>query len=350
MHALRWDYGPEGGKSNSYQKEAVMQKLKRFEVFLGICILLFPMVKVSAGKTKKAYITSTIKNCEIGDKFYVKLKGTKTVSYEILDETVATVNSKGKVKTKRAGKTKLVITGENGKKYTCKINVYDTKRAAEQITVLTESSKVTANIKVDEVPKESYKVTPGMLVNFTHIIKKAGTPEGLVYLKNSKVTDKLTWRDTDTCRLQKEVIKPLSEMIDAAYAEGKFKYSIISGGGYRAFETQYRYWQRRMGMNPAYGDDPYHNGVICVPAVSSEHRTGYAIDFDATDAGFAWLEKNSYKYGFIKRYYGTKTIFTGVMDEPYHFTYVGKSVAATCYLEGICLEEYYEKYVNVEYN
>ena len=86
-----------------------MQKLKRFVVFLGICILLFPMVKVSAGKTKKAYITSTIKNCEIGDKFYVKLKGTKAVSYEILDETVATVNSKGKVKTKRAGKTKLVI-------------------------------------------------------------------------------------------------------------------------------------------------------------------------------------------------------------------------------------------------
>ena len=105
-----------------------------------------------------------------------------------------------------------------------------------------------------------------------------------------------------------------------------------------------------MGENPSYGDDPYHSGgVICVPGVSSEHRTGYAIDFDASEQGFDWLEKNSYKSGFIKRYYGNKTEYTGVMDEPYHFTYVGKAVALTCYSEGICLEEYYEKYVYAEY-
>ena len=328
---------------------------KKAIIYLVLCCLLFTFfpvkdTAVNAKTRKKAYITVTEKNCEIGDKFYVKLKGTKAVSYSIVDETVASVTTKGKVKTKRAGKTKLVVTGKNGKDYTCRINVYDTKRAADQITEKISDCKITAHITPEEVPNVTYYVKPGMLVNFTNIIRKSGTPRGLVYLKDSEVTRRLVWRDYDTCRLQKEVIKPLSEMIDAAYNEGKHKYSIISGGGYRSFETQNRYWQRRMGENPSYGDDPYNSGgVICVPGVSSEHRTGYAIDFDATIQGFAWLEKNSYRFGFIKRYYGNKTGYTGVMDEPYHFTYVGMAVAQTCYSEGICLEEYYEKYVYVEY-
>ena len=328
---------------------------KNVIIYLLLCCLLFTIVPakdtpVDAKTQKKAYITVKEKNCEIGDMFYVKLKGSKAAAYNIADETVAAVNTKGKVKTKRAGKTKLVITGKNGKDYTCRINVYDTKRASEQISEKISDCKITAHLTPEEVPYEAYSVKPGMLVNFTNIIRKSGTPKGLVYLKDSEITRKLVWRDYDTCRLQKEVIKPLSEMIEAAYNEGKHKYSIISGGGYRSFETQNRYWQRRMGENPSYGDDPYHSGgVICVPGVSSEHRTGYAIDFDASEQGFDWLEKNSYKYGFIKRYYGNKTEYTGVMDEPYHFTYVGKAVALTCYSEGICLEEYYEKYVYAEY-
>ena len=296
-------------------------------------------------KVVKPYIYEKTKICEIGDKFYIKLKGETAVSYSISDETVATVNTKGKISVKRAGKTKLTIVDSDGKEYTCKINVFDSKRWENPITIESESSKATAAIKAEAVPSDKYSVKPGILINFTHILYTKGTPSGLVYLKNSKVTDKLSYRDSD-CRLQKEVIKPLSKMLEDAYSEGKFKYTIISGGGYREYSTQDRYWQRRQGMYPGYGDDPYNNGgVICVPAVSSEHRTGYAIDFEASKEAFAWLEKNSYKYGFIHRYTGDKTQFTGVMDEDLHYTYVGKDIAATCYYEGLCLEEYYKKYV-----
>ena len=266
----------------------------------------------------------------------------------IADETVAKVNEKGKVKTKRAGKTKLTITGENGKKYTCKIKVFDTQRCNDAVTVKSKSSKKSASIKSSDVPAENYKVERGILVNFSNILFTKGTPENLVYLKKSKITDKLTYKDSD-CRLQAEIIKPLSKMLEDAYAEGKFKYTIIGGGGYREFATQERYWQRRANMYPGYADDPYNNGgVICVPPVCSEHRTGYAIDFDATKEGFKWLKENCYKYGFIHRYEGDKTAYTGVMDEDEHYTYVGKDIAATCYLEDLCLEEYYEKYVNVK--
>ena len=324
-----------------------MSNIKK-NVFLTLFIvisLIVPSFRIQ-GATNKPYITCKEKICEIGDKFYVKLKGVGTESYVIADETVATVNEKGKVKTKRAGKTKLTITGENGKKYTCKIKVYDTNRCKDAVTVKSKSSKKSASIKSKDVPEENFHVEKATLINFSNILYTKGTPDGLVYLKKSKITDKLTYKDSD-CRLQKEVIKPLSQMLEDAYAAGKFKYTIIGGGGYREFATQERYWTRRQNMYPGYADDPYNNGgVICVPPVCSEHRTGFAIDFDATKEGFKWLKENCYKYGFIHRYEGDKTTYTGVMDEDEHYTYVGKDIAATCYLEHLCLEEYYEKYVN----
>ena len=295
---------------------------------------------------QKPYISSKKIVCEIGDVFRVKLKGIKSEKYSIKDETVASVNLKGKIKTLRAGTTKLKIVDVNGKKYTCKIMVFDTKRKEGLITQPSKDSLETSKIKAKDVPEESFYVKPGTLVNFTNIIYKSGTPDGLVYLRKSDVSKKLSYNDYD-CRLQKQVIVPLSEMIEDAYKEGKYKFTIGSAGGYRSYSTQDGYWQRRLRNTPSYGDDPYHNGVKCVPGVSSEHRTGYAIDFNTSDSGYKWLKDNSYKYGFIKRYYGDKTIYTGVMDEYWHFTYVGNDVAATCYYENICLEEYYEKYVEV---
>ncbi|MBO4781447.1 MAG: D-alanyl-D-alanine carboxypeptidase family protein [Lachnospiraceae bacterium] len=321
--------------------------VKFYKSFAVIClslILILICFPVNV-KAAKAYITSKKKVCEVGDKFYVKLNGTKALSFSLSDETVAKVNEKGKVKTKRAGKTKLSILGENGKTYTCKIYVYDTVRWKEPITVESESSKATAAIKMEDVPNVDFSVKPGTLIDFTNILYTKGTPEGLVLLSNSNLPKKLKYRDSN-CRLQAEVIGPLKKMVNDAYAESGYTYTIESGGGYREYSTQERYWRRREGMYDGYGDNPYKTGgVICVPAVSSEHRTGYAIDFEATQDGFEWLKANSYKYGFIHRYTGDKTEKTGVMDEDCHYTYVGKDIAATCYLEGLCLEEYYDKYV-----
>ena len=323
-------------------------KLLKETAILCLTIILITLTLPVKADAKKPYITAKEKVCEVGDKFYIRLKGTKAVSYTIKDETVAKVSDKGKVKTKRAGKTKLVILGENGKKYTCKIYVYDTERFKDPITTPSESSKVTADIQMKDVPDVDFSVKPGTLIDFTNLLYTQGKPEGLVYLKKSKVSGKLKYHDPD-CRLQAEVINPLSKMIEDSYAECGYTYTIESGGGYREYSTQERYWRRRQGMYPGYGDDPYHNGgVICVPAVSSEHRTGYAIDFEASAKGFQWLKDNSYKYGFIHRYEGNKTEITGVMDEDCHYTYVGKDIAATCYLEGLCLEEYYAKYVNIK--
>ena len=55
---------------------------------------------------------------------------------------------------------------------------------------------------------------------------------------------------------------------------------------------------------------------------------------------YKWLAENSYRFGFIKRYPEDKTEITGIINEPWHYRYVGKKAAAEIYRSGVCLEEY----------
>lgn len=83
---------------------------------------------------------------------------------------------------------------------------------------------------------------------------------------------------------------------------------------------------------------------------TSEHQLGLAVDINPDYTvtkgwGFyAWLEENSYKYGFIKRYPADKTDITGISNENWHFRYVGEEAARVMYRENLCLEEYIDKY------
>ncbi len=89
----------------------------------------------------------------------------------------------------------------------------------------------------------------------------------------------------------------------------------------------------------------------------SEHQTGYAIDISTKEYGltthfensieFDILINNIYKYGFILRYPKDKQHITGYPYEPWHFRYVGKSIAKIIYEENITLEEYIFKYVEI---
>ncbi|MBT9716618.1 hypothetical protein GPK57_12150 [Anaerobutyricum hallii] len=60
--------------------------------------------------------------------------------------------------------------------------------------------------------------------------------------------------------------------------------------------------------------------------------------------GDQWLDENAYKYGFVKRYPEDKTDITGISNEPWHYRYVGTTVAKIMKEENLCLEEYLEKY------
>ena len=88
----------------------------------------------------------------------------------------------------------------------------------------------------------------------------------------------------------------------------------------------------------------------------SEHQTGLAVDVEGSNKDydnfeksieFKWMQNNAHKYGFILRYPKGKTHITGFKYEPWHYRYVGKMVAEIIYKENITLEEYYDKYINL---
>lgn len=196
-----------------------------------------------------------------------------------------------------------------------------------------------------ELPAVSFSIKPGMLVNYNNVLLTTADPTGLVNLVQNKTVRSLT--GGASCLIQQEALNPLCVMGREciAFGEGSW-FWIEETGAYRPFELQDYYWNNAITKDPTYGDTPYTSGgTKCVPGISSEHRTGYAFDISTSAKGYEWLNENSWKYGFIHRYTGDKTIYTGVMDEYWHYTYVGRDIAETCYKEGLCLEEYYEKYV-----
>ncbi len=86
---------------------------------------------------------------------------------------------------------------------------------------------------------------------------------------------------------------------------------------------------------------------------TSEHQTGLAVDIvdefypslDSTQEWMdtqRWLMKNCTDYGFILRYPNGTSEVTGIIYEPWHYRYVGKSVAREIADRGITLEEYLE--------
>ncbi len=88
----------------------------------------------------------------------------------------------------------------------------------------------------------------------------------------------------------------------------------------------------------------------------SEHQTGLAVDVEGSNNDydefenskeFTWMKDNAYKYGFILRYPKGKEKITGFKYEPWHYRYVGVDTAKIMYEENIILEEYYDKYINL---
>lgn len=122
-------------------------------------------------------------------------------------------------------------------------------------------------------------------------------------------------------------------------------YSIVIFSAYRS----YSYQESLYNPSNPYTAKPGH----------SEHQTGLALDLSTLDIGltnhfenseiYSLLKENAYLFGFILRYPKEKEHLTFYPFEPWHYRFVGKEIAKKMYEENLCLEEYFYKYVLLEY-
>ncbi len=216
------------------------------------------------------------------------------------------------------------------------------KQANLQPSVI--NTKNIKNSKAEQIDLSSWQY---ILVNYNHPVtqefidnlKLVNTPEG--YGPQLQVDER--------------IYSQLEQMLSAAKTEGVELY-ICSA--FRSVECQTKLFNAQV-------DEQLSCGLFKEQAIEeaaswvakpgcSEHHTGLALDivapshrtlddeFATTDA-FAWLYKNSPKYGFILRYPKNKKDITHVNYEPWHFRFVGVDKAQEITDSGLCLEEYFSK-------
>ena len=144
------------------------------------------------------------------------------------------------------------------------------------------------------------------------------------------------------------IYNPLSEMFGDMQTEGL---TPCVNSAYRSDDDQRRIMGDYINDFVYRESLPYEEAsqkalsFVSLPG-TSEHGTGLAVDISSSAGDsdmymvFDWLEKNAYKYGFIKRYPAGKESITGYAEERWHYRYVGVQTAQEIYERGITFEEW----------
>lgn len=147
----------------------------------------------------------------------------------------------------------------------------------------------------------------------------------------------------DEEHIRSTIVDPLTQLFDAAAKQG---HSLMIGSAYRSAATQdalFNSYVASAGYQEAnvYSAHPGH----------SEHQTGLAVDISTTSqqcylsecfigtADGQWLADNAYTYGFTLRYPKGKEAITGYNFEPWHYRYVGVSLATALKQSGLTLDQ-----------
>ena len=191
-----------------------------------------------------------------------------------------------------------------------------------------------------------------MLVNGDHSIDQYA-PENLVYLNmTADETDLQTAYNPNRIAVDARIAEPLLQMALDCKAAGL---PVFLSSGYRSYSEQAANFTR-ICQNNGITDGKDANGhYITMPAGCSEHQTGLCCDITdryreikndeifATDT-FAWLRDHCADYGFILRFPTGKEDITGVMNEGWHFRYVGDEAARYIMDNGLTLEEFWQQF------
>ena len=152
--------------------------------------------------------------------------------------------------------------------------------------------------------------------------------------------------NSSNTKVRSSIIKSLQLMIqnlvDATPSLGTDASAdrVIITSGYRDIAKQTDLYNNNTTVN-----------LVAEPG-HSEHHSGYAVDIQLfTSKGATthlgseaqeWMEAHCAEYGFVIRYDGAKQAITGIVDETWHYRYVGVPHATYMTEHNLCLEEYLE--------
>lgn len=180
-----------------------------------------------------------------------------------------------------------------------------------------------------------------VLANQESLLDSEYVPQDLVKLTCRKIS-------SDPIQMRQVAAEALSELFDAAKADGV---TLYAHSGYRSYRTQKTMYYNRLKKNNGKDD-----GVVAYPG-SSDHQTGLGIDvinkagigkkftsaFASTKEG-QWLAEHCWDYGFVIRYQKDKEDITRIIYEPWHLRYVGVEAARHMRDHNLCLEEFTQEW------
>lgn len=201
--------------------------------------------------------------------------------------------------------------------------------------------RIELKIDLDNYDDAEEETNPDSLlayVNRHRYINKDYEPEDLV-----EMDDEYSNNFFGVNKLRKEAYEHFKEMVDAANKEG---IEFLADTTYRSFDTQETIYN-----NYAYEHSKDETDKYAARPGYSEHELGTAIDvsnvwyIEEGDDEYKWIEKNSWKYGYIIRYKKSKEDITKYAAEDWHIRYVGVKAATLIHNKGITFDEYWYKYV-----
>ena len=309
------------------------------------------------------------KEIKIKTKSFLNKKGTKTVSYKVVDTNAPLLEVEAQINVQQEENNNLldyIFVKDNSKeeiepkitgdydlkkegKYKLKISAKDSSGnetvkdvvlnvIAPKKVESNTNNNTSSNTSKENNQKENNTInTPKKTKKGYDIIEK----DGVTYINGILIANK-------TYALPKNYGQGLTSETSAAFtkmqtAAKEAGLNIFIKSGFRSYQLQtevYNNWVKLNGQARAdtYSARPGH----------SEHQSGLAMDVNLIEQEFAnteefkWLQKNAYKYGFILRYPKEKESITGYIYEPWHYRYVEVSLAEELYNNGnwITLEEY----------
>lgn len=189
------------------------------------------------------------------------------------------------------------------------------------------------------------------LVNGDHSIGQYA-PEQLAYLNQTADSTDIQYSyNGNRCPVDARIAQPLLDMALACKAAGL---PIYLSSGYRSYNDQAANF-RRICENNGISDGKINGYYVTMPAGCSEHQLALCCDITdkyysvkradtVASATLDWLGEHCAEYGFILRFPDGKQELTGVMNETWHFRYVGEEAARYIMDNGLVLEEFLALY------